>query len=104
MAVGDGSMVAEGLGRGEAVGGTNVGEGTRVGACVSVAVGTTNRVTVGGMGVVKAPTARAVRGSRLIKASARQAMTAQNAPKSRITRLTWLRGTMLRSNCMGIRV
>ena len=103
--VGEGSTVGDELGCGDAVGGMGVTVGTAVGGGVSVALGAaTKRVTVGGIGVVSALTARAVRGARLTMAAARHSKTAQKAAKSKTTRLTWLRGTTLRSNCMGIRV
>ena len=104
MGVGDGSIVADELGAGDNVGATDVLEGATVGGGVTVGVWTTKRVTVGGIGVVNALTANAVRVPRLAKANTRQTSTTQNARNRSTTRLTWLPGTRLRSNCMGIRV
>jgi hypothetical protein len=109
MGVGEGSVVGDELGVGDCVGGFVVATvattwtSVIVGA-ITVAVETTKRVTVGGIGVVNAATAMAVRVPRLAKATARHSRTAQKATKSKITRLTWLPGTRFRSNCMGITV
>ena len=107
MAVGDGSIVGDALGCGDGLGRTGVNEGegrTVVAGWVKVTVAATTRVTVGGSGVVSALTAMAARAPRLAKASARHRMTVQKPTKSRTILRTWLRGTRLRSNSIGIRV
>jgi hypothetical protein len=108
MGVGEGSVVGDEVGVGDCIGARVVAivatKWISVICGATVAVETTKRVTVGGIGVVNAATARAVRVPRLAKAAARHSRTAQKATKSKIARLTWLPGTRFRSNCMGIRV
>jgi len=108
MGVGEGSIVGDELGVADLVGGRVVAiVATRCTSVIdgaTVAVDTTKRVTVGGIGVVSALTARAVRGARLAMATAKHSKIAQKAAKRKTTRLTWVRGTTLRSNCMGIKV
>jgi hypothetical protein len=101
--VGDGSVVADELGASDKVGGTAVLEGA-TGGGVDVAVRTTKRVTVGGIGVVNALTAIDDKDWRLAKANAKHDSVTQKPTNSKTTRLTWRPGTSLRSNCMGIRV
>ena len=105
MGVGDGSIVGDELASGVRLAGIRVNDGATVGgAWVKVTVATTKRVTVGGSGVVSALTAMAASAPRLAKANARHRTTAQKPTKSKMMRRTWLRGTRLRSNSIGIRV
>src|SRR5262245_42608346 len=103
VSVAEGRAVADG--GAEAAGRACVTVGAiAVGHGGSVLVGAAKRVTVGGIGVVKAASARFVSGSRLARARPRHSSTSQKAPKSSSTLRTRLRGMRFLSRCMGERV